>query len=120
APDPCDCYKRSTSVIPQQALALVNNELVLGLSRQLADRLWSELEGPPGDREHTFVRAAFEQVLARPPSDQEHAVITAFLGRQVRLFQAAIQPATSVDAAARARGDLIHALFNHNDFITIH
>ena len=44
AADACDAYRRTTSVVPQQALALVNNEMLLDLSRALADRLWSAAE----------------------------------------------------------------------------
>src|SRR5262249_9895008 len=32
SPDVCDAYRRTTTVVPQQALALVNNELLLELS----------------------------------------------------------------------------------------
>ena len=35
APDPCDCYQRSAPVIPQQALALTNNEMLVTLSREI-------------------------------------------------------------------------------------
>ena len=45
APDACDAYRRTTSVVPQQALALVNNDMLLDLSRELADRLWSARSG---------------------------------------------------------------------------
>ena len=75
APDACDAYRRTTSVVPQQALALVNNELLLDLSRGLAARLWSETR-----RRATTIaatrpssRAAFEQVLSRPPTPRERA-----------------------------------------------
>ena len=123
APDACDCYRRTNSVVPQQALALVNNELLAGLSRRLADRLWSDLRAAQSQREQEFVRAAFEQVLSRPPSAEEHAVTLSFLSRQLRVLQAANHAQTagnSDEPAARARGDLVHALFSHNDFITIH
>src|SRR5262249_4488253 len=39
AADACDAYKRTTSVVPQQALALTNNELLLSLSERLASSL---------------------------------------------------------------------------------
>ncbi len=83
AANACDCYKRSVSVIPQQALALNNSELTLRLGRVLARKLQSDA----GANEECFIRAAFEQVLSRPPSTAEAAASTAFLARQVKLFQ---------------------------------
>ena len=41
APDACEAYSRTVSVVPQQALALTNNELARELSRELARRLWA-------------------------------------------------------------------------------
>jgi hypothetical protein len=121
APDACDCYRRTTSVVPQQALALVNNGLLLTLTRRLADGLWSGLDASHRDREHKFVIAVFEQVLSRAPSVQERTVSLAFLARQARLLKAANSPGTVVpEPEGQARGDLVHALFSHNDFITIH
>jgi hypothetical protein len=121
-PDPCDCYRRTTSVMPQQALALANNELVLQASRALADKLWEQVagEGPPdaAASEARFVAAAFEQILTRPPSPQEAALSAAFLQRQRESYVAA-GLGGGEDLAARSRVSLVHALFNHNDFVTI-
>lgn len=126
----CDAYRRSVSVLPQQALALSNSDVELRQGRLLARKLWqavaAEALGP--DRETAFVRAAFEQVLGRPPSPAEGQASAAFLARQARLFQenrAEVQAAgagadgPATDPAARARENLVHALFNHNDFVTI-
>jgi hypothetical protein len=119
APDACDAYRRTTSVAPQQALAIVNNKLLLDLSRELADRLWAESAAArETDRDRAFVKAAFEQVLTRPPSPRELDLSEAFLERQTALLQA--ESSSSADARERARRDLIHALFSHNDFITVH
>jgi hypothetical protein len=124
APDACDAYRRTTSVVPQQALALVNNALLLDLSRELADRLWSE-SGAAGERDRieAFLVAAFEQVLTRRPSPRERELSEAFLTRQAALLgRASGRPGEGNDAdpEARARRDLVLALFSHNDFITVH
>ncbi|WP_165073463.1 DUF1553 domain-containing protein [Paludisphaera rhizosphaerae] len=124
APDACDAYRRTTSVAPQQALALVNNKLLLDLSRELADRLWAEsaTRGEP-ERGQAFVAAAFEQLLTRPPSSRELELSATFLDRQTTLLRAehpSTEAGAAEDAASRARRDLIHALFSHNDFITVH
>jgi hypothetical protein len=132
AANACEAYRRTTSVLPQQALALSNSELALRESSLLARRLWQavEAETAGADREMTFLQAAFEQVLGRPPTPAEANASAAFLARQVRLFRqqtAEIAAASKVagpdgpsaDPAARARENLIHALFNHNDFVMV-
>jgi hypothetical protein len=128
APDACDAYRRTTSVVPQQALALVNNGLLIDLSRELAARLWAE-SGAIGvgerGREGAFLTAAFEQVLTRPPSPRERELAAGFLERQAALLgrdPGSARPGTGPgeDPRAQARRDLVHALFSHNDFITIH
>ncbi|HEY7427096.1 MAG TPA: DUF1553 domain-containing protein, partial [Gemmataceae bacterium] len=128
----CEAYRRSTSVLPQQALALSNSELELHQGRILAGKLWRTVEAETGDanRETAFLRAAFEQVLGRPPSAAELSASAAFLARQVAMFRqqeteiaaaskAAGADAPSSDPAVRARENFIHALLNHNDFVTV-
>jgi hypothetical protein len=133
AANPCDCYARTSSIMPQQALAMTNSELAQRQGRLLARKLWEQVR-PAGAtaeaREAAFIEAAFEQVLARGPTAQEQVVSGAFLRRQRSLFQGVdpsklaghgpAEPATpSSDPAARAREDLVHSLFSHNDFITV-
>jgi hypothetical protein len=118
--NPCDAYRRTVSVLPQQALALSNSGLELHQGRALAHKLWKAAAS-----DSAFIAAAFEQVLGRPPSEAEQKASAAFLARQVRLFEAnkpageAGSDGPSADPAERARENLIHALFNHNDFVTI-
>jgi hypothetical protein len=120
APDACDAYRRTTSVVPQQALALVNNEMLLVLSQELADRLWSKAED-----EVAFITTCFEHILTRRPTARERALTGKFLRSQAALVESATRSAPpgegpSGDPHAKARRDLVHALFSHNDFITIH
>ncbi|HVC98750.1 MAG TPA: DUF1549 and DUF1553 domain-containing protein [Pirellulales bacterium] len=122
-----ECYERKESVIPQQALALANSELSLVQARLLARKLAAECGGDPA----AFVAACFEVVLARPASAVEEQTCLEFIDRQTRYFAANTQrvAATAGDAAdpgkpsaepaLRARENLIHALLNHNDFVTI-
>ncbi len=111
APDACDAYTRTVTVVPQQALALVNNELARSLSQGLADRLWEA-----SSRETEFVDAAFEQVLSRPPTVREREVSLIFLARQAPNADGTADG----DLSARRRQNLVLALFNHNDFLTVH
>jgi Protein of unknown function (DUF1553) len=111
---PTDCYQRTSSIRPQQALALSNSELTLTQSRLLAAQLWKEVgDAAEPEREPKFIAAAFEQVLSRPPTEPEIAASTRFLAAQRELAKA------SPDAAAKSRESLVHALLNHNDFVTV-
>jgi hypothetical protein len=112
----CDCYARTSSILPQQALALANSELTRVQGSVLARKLWEQVTAT-GDRETAFVEAAFEQMLARPATAREVTASVAFLRQQVQLFGEADSKPT--DPAARAREDLVQALFSHNDFVTI-
>ncbi|MEN9575975.1 MAG: hypothetical protein RL514_3830 [Verrucomicrobiota bacterium] len=106
APDPNECYRRTRSVIPQQALALTNSKLVHDHTPAIAKRL-----GAPASENAAFITAAFEQILTRPPSRAELAECEAFLQRQSR--------AVAKDGEARARESLVRALLNQNDFLTV-
>jgi mono/diheme cytochrome c family protein len=111
---PTDCYQRTSSIRPQQALALANSELTLVQSRLLAARLWKNVgEASEAEREPKFIAAAFEQVLSRPPTEPESAASQRFLAAQRELIKG------SSDAGNKSRESLVHALLNHNDFVTI-
>jgi hypothetical protein len=118
---PNECFQRSESVVPQQALALSNSALSFDMSRVLA----GELSSAPD-----FVRAAFERILDRLPSAEEVRASREYLQSQAELYRnsaglhhfetgahSRVQPAA--DAAQRARESLVHVLLNHNDFVTV-
>ena len=86
-------------MVPQQALALVNSELVYQQARQLAAALSQTCAG--NDRQ--FVDAAFRRVLARPASTEEIQLGQEFLAHDPQ--------------HARERFALV--LLNHNDFVTV-
>ncbi|MEQ1826041.1 MAG: PSD1 and planctomycete cytochrome C domain-containing protein [Pirellula sp.] len=119
AANACDCYKRSTSVQPQQALALTNSELTLKLSRALARQL-AHVSDSQSDHTRAFIHAAFRQVLGREPRELEVAESMRFLEHQARQLESSManSPA-SWKPDERARENLIHVLMNHNDFITV-
>jgi hypothetical protein len=93
-----ECYRRTASVVPQQALALANSSLTAECAKAVAKRL------EPATDNAAFVSAAFRCVLARPPTSSEVDECLKFLGG---------------NDAARSRERLVHVLFNHNDFVTI-
>ncbi|MGE0378267.1 MAG: DUF1553 domain-containing protein, partial [Planctomycetaceae bacterium] len=128
AANPTDCYRRSESIVPQQALTLANSPLTLAESRKLARRLWEECEST-SNAGGEFILAAFEHILSRPPTDEETEACVEFLSAQTtRLSDAATLTdfggktestvAASDDPAMRARENLVHVLMNHNDFVT--
>ncbi|MEW5980030.1 MAG: DUF1553 domain-containing protein [Acidobacteriota bacterium] len=128
APDPTDCYKREESIVPQQALALANSKLSRSLSRLLAREISEKLGS--GNSDADFIKTAFETTLGRVPTASELKESRQFLVEQAALFRSPDQltvlktgTAGSVppagDASGRARENLVHVLFNHNDFVTI-
>ncbi len=67
-----DCYRRSETVVPQQALAMVNSPLSLAQARRLAGLMAGELKTEPTpESERQFVSAAFERILCRPATHEE-------------------------------------------------
>ena len=109
APEPADCYRRTRSIIPQQALALTNSDLIHELSGELSTSLWQSLSPEHQADPSVFIVAAHEQILGRGPTDLEKTLCMEFL--------AAIAE-QSVDAA-RLRESLVRVLLNHNDFLSI-
>ena len=126
-----ECYRRSESVVPQQALALANSDVSLNESRLLAkqaerarqqrrqsrsrrscdsrsSRFSAAIRRPPNCKNaETFLESQAE-LLRRP--EQTHAVHRRRRKRLCRRRPIPVQ---------RARENLTLVLFNHNDFVTI-
>jgi hypothetical protein len=128
-PSTNECYRRSESVVPLQALALANSEVSIDQSRLLARRL-SEHVANDAAFDSTFATQAFQQILSRDPTQAELRECTNFLATQAELLRvperltaitsgakASVPPST--DRRQRARENLIHVLLNHNDFVTV-
>jgi len=120
--DAIECYERSDTVAPQQALALANSKMSFTVAALVAGHLGGE--APPAA---AFVEKAFEAVLGRPPSSEELDLSQKFIEQEQERFRDPEKPAWQQGAAAaeakspilRAREDLVHALLNHNDFVTV-
>jgi hypothetical protein len=108
-----ECYRREESIVPQQALVLANGEFVWAQARRVSARL-------SGDEE-AFTKAAFQAVLCRPPTEDEKATCLDFLHEQARLLEQPerLTPFEGPPEWRTAREYLVHALLNHNDFVTI-
>ena len=130
-PNVVDCYRRSESIVPQQALALANSPLSLMESRRLAGKLTEEVAGLSEEvRTPAFISAAFDCVLNRAPSPVEMDECVTFLTLQATKLReqttlskftggaaSAVPPSDSPEQ--RVRENLVHVLLNHNDFITV-
>jgi len=102
AASPIECFERSESIAPQQALALSNSKLSQKVAAEIAAKLPTESAA--------LVSAAFERVLGRPPNEAERAATAEFVAGQLAYYRG---------DAARAGASLVHVLLNHNDFVTI-
>ena len=119
---PDECYRRNETIVPQQALTLMNSQLAIEQARHLAAAL--------ATGERPFVDALFVRVLSRQPTDAERQTCSEFLAEQTARFEQAAELATfdngpklnvapASDPAQRARENLAHVLLNHNDFVTV-
>lgn len=112
-----ECYQRETSIVPQQALALSNSQLVLDAAATIAQRLGERLQASGDDaaRDEAFVRAAYTVLLAAEPSRAELQACLSSLDTWKTLPEAD-QDGSATD---RARANLVWVLLNHNDFVTL-
>ena len=99
--DLLQCYRRSESVVPQQALALSNSELAFEAAGRIAGKWGAEKDSS------ALINELFLQILGRSPDEEEIGECVAFLSN----FPSG--------QGQRARSQLVHALLNHNDFVTI-
>jgi mono/diheme cytochrome c family protein len=93
AAEPTDCYRRANTVVPQQAMALVNSRISARAAEAVAKGLTSK---EPGE----VVAALYKRLLGREPTETEAELCAEFL-------------------KANPPAALVQALFNHADFSTI-
>jgi hypothetical protein len=96
-PSVVECYERKPSVMPQQALALLNSELTQTRARAAASQYEAEKDNA------AFVRSAFVRFLTREPTAAELAPCLEFL-----------KPGTP-----RLREMFLLTLLNHHEFVTL-
>ena len=106
--DILQCYRRSESIVPQQALALSNSRLSIEMSSQIATKLHKQLKS---NQTLDFINAAFHLILARAPSDLETKTCEKYFVQMEKLEQ---KP-----SADQIRSRFVQVILNHNDFITI-
>ncbi|MCH9791877.1 MAG: multidrug transporter, partial [Planctomycetes bacterium] len=102
----------------------------LDQARLLASQLTKETgKGTDKKTEKAFIQAAFEQVLSRPVKQAELTACLKFLTHHTTLLQkkgnqgfpggGTSKRLPSSDHHQRARENLVHVLYSHNDFVTI-
>ena len=89
------CYRRSESIVPQQALAMMNSQTATVAAKKIAATF------SPDMNSREFARAAFMKILAREPAEAELAESLSYLRDKPR------------------REHFIHVLINLNDFLVI-
>jgi mono/diheme cytochrome c family protein len=119
-----DCYRRTTSIVPDQALLLANDEFFWRCAREIVEHM-------PQATSQDFVRFAFRRILNRDPTQPEWELSAEFLIREAappesangiqlvnhEVEESSGRPGTSAELSAKVR--LVHALLNHNDFVTV-
>ena len=90
-PSVVECYERHPTVMPQQALALLNSELVVKRARAAAAKWAAEKD------DAAIVRGAFVRFLTREPRPEELATVPRIpsLGRPPRARNLRPHPAQS-------------------------
>lgn len=107
-----ECYRRTESIVPQQALALSNSKLALSMAGKIAERLGAA----DSERDDAaFVARAWRLILCGEPTADEVATCQA----AIEQWRALAQQAKRADGPMQARVRLVEALLNHNDFVTI-
>jgi mono/diheme cytochrome c family protein len=103
-----ECYRRDTSIIPQQSLALENSLLAMSSAEKIAARITIK-------EDKAFLKAAFELILGSSPTADELMECE----KAFKEFQEIATREKNPNSTGRARVNFIHALLNHNDFLTI-
>ncbi len=105
-----ECYRREQSIVPQQALALTNSQLVLDASKPIAERIVKSLNDSHSVDDAAFAKQAFRVVLGIEPSAAE-----------LRVSGQAMEQWRKIgDNQNRGPHELlVWALLNHNDFVTL-
>jgi len=120
------CARRYATVTPTQPLALMNDELVMEWSRDLASRVLND----SGLSSEQQIERAFRIVYSRAPKAEESKAILDFLNQQSGLLAARLAKDDKVPlpdkipggmdrARAAAFVGVCHTLLNSNEFIYI-
>jgi hypothetical protein len=108
----------NVTVIPPQALLMMNAEWVVDRARAIAQRLQTE----GASCEEDFVKATYARIFSRKPSSDELRIGVQFLREQrnhIKLEGALLESEQEEQAAGEALMDYCHVLLNANEFIYV-
>ena len=89
--------------------------LSLKMARETATRIRAQLATAEHSGDIPFINEAFQWIICRQPSDVEREACLAAI---IELREAAAGPSDEAKQR-RAEANIVHALLNHNDFITV-
>jgi len=104
--------RRATSVLPTQALVMLNNEFV----HQQAVAWGASLENLPNDQT-IRLRHIYERAFARDPDEDEQQWAVEFVAKQKKRYLQLNNPAD--EARRLAWADLCHVMFNVAEFMYV-
>ena len=104
--------RRDATNVPDQALALLNDPLVIALARHWSERVLRDEATTPDQRAQRMFVAAF----ARPPTSEETARLVKLARRSAELHAAGAEDIMQVQPAWL---DVAHAIFNLKEFIYV-
>ncbi len=107
-----ECYRRTESIVPQQALALWNSKLAMTAAGKINSALSTRIQSAD---DAAFVSAAFTTVLGTLPTKDELATCLDVM-TELRAQLKGVSPA---EQSRRVRLQVVQALANHNDFVTV-
>lgn len=113
--DLLQCYRRSESIVPQQALALANSQLSISMAGKIAEQITAKLESSDIQ---PFISMAIETLLGRPSTAAEREACLKFCNQLHTVLKEQTDSSES-ELTNRVRSRLIHSLLNHNDFVSI-
>lgn len=111
APEAMECYRRTETVIPQQALALTNSDWVHRMSQQMASKIARQLPDE-GIDDRKWVTALFQQLLSRAPTEQELVRCEEYLQSESAGLE------SKATGPLMARASVVRAIWNHHHWIT--
>jgi hypothetical protein len=107
------CPSRDESLVPTQALVLMNDEFV----REQAARFAARVTRESGDDLRSQVERAMWIALSGPPTEERVDQAAAFLAAQTARLAAEGQSVS--DARRNALADLCHVLMNLSEFVYV-
>jgi hypothetical protein len=111
-----NCTQRMQSVVPLQALTMMNNAFVWEQAALLAQRVE---RAAPEARAAGQIELAFRWTLARQPTPEQIASSATLLREQTERFAKADPKGPRAQAAQKALANLCRMLLNTNEFLYI-